>query len=151
MGYLKTPTQAIIQSKQNVILDAYKPSIVGKVYLCCETEYTDLLNELVHISFHYYKVENEKFVQMLLPEGNNGLTSLPFAVINQFALGVKTRNPNANLEAMSESDRRAFLLSHGMYLMIDSMTEKPYGLEATDFEEYVPIEIVDPVEPIEPE
>jgi len=147
MKYLKTPTPAIIQSKQDVILDAYRPQITGKIYLCCETEYTDLLNERVQISFHYYKVEDGQFVQMLLPAGNQGVTTLPFKVVNQFALGVKAQNPKVDLEAMSESDRRVFLLSKGMYLMIDSMTEKPYGLEATDFEEYVPIEIVEPTEP----
>ena len=143
MSYLKTPTNAIIQSKQDVILDAYTPSIKGKIYLCCETEYTDLLNEKVHISFHYYKVENNEFIQMVLPKGNTGLASLPYQSVNQFALGVKMKNPTENLEVMSETDRRVFLLLNGMYLMIDSMVDKPYGLKSTDFEEYIPIEIIE--------
>lgn len=141
MKYLKTPTPAIIQSKQDVILDAYRPQVKGKIYLCCETEYTDLLNEKVQISFHYYKVEDGQFVQLTLPAGNQGVATLPFVMVDQFAMGVKAQNSTVDLEKMSESDRRVFLLSHGMYLMIDSMTEKPYGLEATDFEEYVPIEL----------
>ncbi len=147
MAYIKTPTASIIQSKDTIVLDAYNPNLLGKVYLCVETEYTDLLREVVQVSFHYYKVENDKFVQLLLPVGNKGVATLSFDEVNQFSLGVKAMNPSTDLEAMSESERRIFLLSKGMYIMIDSMVEKPYGLESTDFEDYTPIEIETPIEP----